>query len=185
MSKLIVGTGPPRCGTTSLQVLLHHCTGADIYHEAHGHRLPFEASDSVFRKELQRTLRERSGAYIGSVSFAWMPYIDHLQAQTEANVIGLLRDPDDYVESCLATQPDERIQSPKYPMFPTVTTSAEEGWRKYHSWAKQQFNKFDVPTFRTSNLADKDVQSAIFHEAGISVEDRQYQPNVHYNRRED
>jgi len=186
MSQLIIGTGPPRSGTSSLQVLLHHCAGADIYHEAHRNTLPFKRSKSAFDEELKYTLRERGGKYIGSVSFAWLPYIEDLQEETDANIVGVLRNREDHLESCLATQPDERIQSADVPMFPTTDKSPEEGWRWYRCWAEEQFEKHDIPTFRTSNLSDKDTQDAILHEAGISVDDRQYQTNnLHYNKRED
>jgi hypothetical protein len=182
MNKLIIGAGLPRSGTGSLQVLLHHCTGADIYHEAHA--LPFDASDYKVDEVLQEVREDREGRYIGNVAFFWLPHLRFLREETDAKIVGVFReDAEEHLESCMAIISDSRIQSSESPAFPNMDCEIEECWRRYRNWGAEQLEKFDVPTFETTNLDTEETQSEILDVAGIPEEDRQYHPNLHYHER--
>ena len=183
MPEIVIGTAMPRSGTTSLSVLLHECRGAEVYHEEAF--LPFNAKAVHFRRQIERLKRDYHGRYVGDVSWMWLPYLHMLQSETDAHIVGLVREKEPLIESCVETQPDERFGQYQY-SWPTLDVDSigpEEAWSRYYDYAMERFETLGIPTFRTRNLSDQDTQEQILDAAGIAEEDRQYHPNLRYNAR--
>ncbi|WP_251961571.1 sulfotransferase [Salinibacter ruber] len=181
MPDLVIGTGLPRSGTTSLSVLLHSQEGACVLHE--NCRLPFEKQMLHFRHEIQRMKRDYDSQYVGDVAWMWLPYLHVLQSETDASVVAVVREKKPWIESCLKAIENE-VFEPHQHAWPTLETSAQEAWEQYYDYAVEQLSMFDVPTFRTSNLSSKETQKEILREAGIPAEDAHCHSDLLYNSRD-
>jgi hypothetical protein len=181
MPDLVIGTGLPRSGTTSLSVLLHSQEGAYVLHE--NCRLPFEKHMLHFRHEIHRMKGNYDGQYVGDVAWMWLPYLHVLQSETDASVVAVAREKEPWIESCLELIGNE-VFEPHQHAWPTLETSAQEAWERYYDYGMRRLEMLDVPTFRTSKLSDQETQAEILRAAGMPTEDAHYHPDLLYNNRD-